>query len=104
MTKAALNEVFDTLAGADERISQVRSHLLRHFFSNELAKLQHEQGSDENNQELHRRVRNYLAGRKQHSEVDSTYTLLETKRQAREATLELQERMAAGQVSNRKPK
>ncbi|WP_249605164.1 site-specific integrase [Chromobacterium sp. IRSSSOUMB001] len=103
MTKAALKEVFDTLADADERIAQVRSHLLRHFFSSELAKLQHEQGSDGNSKELHRRVRNYLAGRKQYSEVDAVYTKLETKRQAREATLELQDRMTADLPLKRKP-
>ena len=97
MTKAAMKEVFDTLANADERLSQLRAHLLRHFFSNELAHLQHEQGNDADNQELHRRVRNYLSGRKQHSEVDAVYTLMETTRQARASALALQERMAAKQ-------
>jgi integrase len=94
MTKSALKEVFETLADSDERLSQVRTHLLRHFFSSELAKLQHEQGSDGDSKELHRRVRNFLAGRKQHSEVDAVYTKVETKRQARETALALQERMA----------
>lgn len=97
MSKAALKEVFGTLAEADERISHIRAHLLRHFFSNELAKLQQEQGGDEDSRELHKRVRNYLAGRKQHSEVDAVYTEVETKRQARTTVLALQERMAARQ-------
>lgn len=97
MTKYALKEVFETLAASDARLAQVRSHLLRHFFSNELAKLQHEQGTDQDSKELHRRVRNFLAGRKQHSEVDAVYTTTETKRQARATALELQERMASNQ-------
>lgn len=95
MTKAALKEVFESLAAADELLSSVRAHLLRHFFSNELAKVQHERGSDEDNKDLHRRVRNYLAGRKQHSAVDAVYTQVETKRQARAAVLALQDRMAS---------
>lgn len=101
MTKDAFREVFETLADSDERLTQVRAHLLRHFFSNELAQLQHEQGNDADNQELHRRVRNYLAGRKQHSEVDAVYTQMETKRQARASALALQERMAANQPPTR---
>lgn len=94
MTKAALKEVFETLAASDELLSSVRTHLLRHFFSSELAKLQHESGADEDSKDLHRRVRNYLAGRKQHSEVDAVYTQMETKRQARVTVLALQDRMA----------
>lgn len=101
MTKAALLEMVGTLAEADERISHIRSHLLRHHFSNELAKFQHEQGSDAESKELHRRVRNYIAGRKQHSEVDAIYTQVETKRQARTTVLALQERMAARQAQQR---
>lgn len=94
MTKDALKEVFKTLAASDERLSKVRSHLLRHFFSNELARVQHESASDEDSKDLHRRVRNYLAGRKQHSAVDAVYTQGETKRQAKAAVLALQDRMA----------
>lgn len=94
MTKYALNEVFERLAGADDRLSKVRAHLLRHFFNNELARTQQEQGSDANSKELHRRVRNHLAGRKQTSEVDAVYTMMETERQARATALAVQERMA----------
>lgn len=94
MTKAALKEVFETLSEADDLLVNVRTHLLRHFFSNELAKLQHERGSDDDSKDLHRRVRNYLAGRRQNSEVDAVYTQIETKRQARATVLALQDRMS----------
>lgn len=97
MTKAGLREVFESLSASDENLAKVRTHLLRHFFSNELARVQHEWGSDEDNKDLHRRVRNYLAGRKQHSAVDAVYTQVETKRQARVAVLALQDRIAGRQ-------
>ena len=101
MTKDALKEVFERLAGADERLAKVRAHLLRHFFSNELARLQHEQGSDGDTKELHRRVRNHLAGRKQTSDVDAVYTMMETERQARATALAVQERMAPPKLPQR---
>lgn len=95
MTKAAAREVFQTLIGADKRLDHLRAHQLRHFFNNELAHVQQESGTDANSQDVHRRVRNHIGGRKAHSAVDATYTTIETKRQARVAVLGVQERMAA---------
>lgn len=94
MTQSAIDSMFETIAAADEHLSHLTAHKFRHFFSSELAGEQLTQGTDPNSRELHRRTRNYIAGRKAHSEVDSTYTEYDTKRQARKAMLAVQEKMA----------
>jgi integrase len=94
MTKDAVKAVFNAIKGEESKLSHLTPHKLRHLFNSELARYQHQQGSDPNSKETHRRVRNYIAGRKPTSEVDALYTELETKRQAQEAMLKVQERMA----------
>ena len=94
MTVGAVYEVFNVLR-RHPSIAHIRPHLLRHFFNNELAREQQNEASDPNARETHRRVRNFIAGREPHSDVDDTYTQMETKRLAREAVLKLQERAAA---------
>lgn len=103
MTKAALREVFGVIAKSDEGLSHLRPHQLRHFFSSELAHHQFEDGSDPDTKDQHRRVRNYIAGRKPHSEVDATYTKIETKRQARDVVLAVQEKLTARTSRSRSP-
>lgn len=95
LTLAALREVFREIKRAEEDLDHLRPHKLRHLFNNELARHQLEQGSDPNSKESHRRVRNYIAGRKQHSEVDALYTETETKRQAEGAVLAVQRKLTA---------
>ncbi len=93
MTQSAVDFMFETIAEADEQLSHLTAHKFRHFFSSELAGEQVSQGTDPNSRELHRRTRNYIAGRKAHSEVDSLYTEYDTKQQARKALLAVQEKM-----------
>lgn len=95
MTKTAVKEVIETIRDAEPRLAHLTRHKLRHFFNNQLAHVQQQEGSDPNFRETHRRVRNAVAGRSPTSEVDAVYTELETTRQAREAVLATQERIAA---------
>lgn len=94
MTHGAVDSMLQTLDEADNRLSHISSHKFRHFFSSELASEQLANGTDENSQELHRRTRNYIAGRKPHSDVDALYVEQNTKRQARDVMLTVQEKLA----------
>lgn len=102
MTIAALNELFKTIKKSDARLAHLSPHKQRHLFSGQLARVQHEQGTDSNQQEEHRRVRNYLSGRKATSEVDAIYIEQETKRLAREAALAAQETLRCPPKRERK--
>lgn len=93
MTKTALEKIFVTLGQAESKLAGLTSHKFRHFFDSELAGVQLKLGTDPNSQELHRRVRNYIAGRKATSEVDALYTEMDTKRQAREVSEIMHARM-----------
>jgi integrase len=90
----ALNRVFEILCEAEPKLEGLTAHKFRHYFSSELADVQLRMGTDTNSQDAHRRVRNYLSGRKPTSQVDALYTEMDTKRQARKATEALHERMA----------
>ena len=93
LTKMALREVFTAILQTDERLAHLTPHKLRHLFNNELARHQLEEGTDPNSRESHRRVRNYVAGRQQQSEVDALYTQAETRRQAEDAVLTVQRKL-----------
>jgi integrase len=93
MTIEALKEVFKAIKRAEPLLSHLHPHLLRHFNNDEIANAQLGEASDGSGRERHRRQRNYLAGRAPESEMDGHYTRRETERQARAASLRLQEDM-----------
>lgn len=92
LTISGLDDVFKRIIKVAPDLAHLHRHKLRHFFSNELARLQQEE--DPGNAEAHRRVRNHVAGRKPTSGVDGIYTKLYTAAEARKATLKVQDRMA----------
>lgn len=95
ISTSAVEQVFDKIASTDKKLAHLTAHKFRHFFSSELADEQQlMQGTDANSRELHRRVRNYLAGRKATSEVDALYTEHHTKREAQKIAEQLHARMA----------
>lgn len=94
ISTSAVEKVVGTIASVDKNLAHLTAHKFRHFFSSELADEQQlKQGTDANSRELHRRVRNYLAGRKATSEVDALYTEHHTKREAQRIAEQLQARM-----------
>ncbi len=91
MTIEALKEVFRTIKRAEPRLAHLHPHLLRHFNSDEIANAQLSEPPGAAGREQHRRQRNYLAGRAPDSELDGHYTQRETERQAKDASLRVQE-------------
>lgn len=94
MTIDALKEVFKKLRQSDARLSHLHPHLLRHFHSDQLAKIQQE-GFGGQDAEAHRRQRNYLSGRSPSSDLDFIYTERELSRQSRSVSLRLQQELDA---------
>jgi integrase len=106
MTIEALKEVFKAIKRAEPRLSHLHPHLLRHFNSDEVANAQLSEPSGAAGREQHRRQRNYLAGRAPESELDAHYTQRETERQARAASLRMQDELSkvAQRATDKQPK
>jgi integrase len=74
MTIEGMRKVFRVLKTCDPALRRIHPHLLRHFHSDTMARVQQQGPQTPQSRETARRTRNWLAGRRPESEVDAVYT------------------------------
>ncbi|MFL9952164.1 site-specific integrase [Paraburkholderia nemoris] len=85
-----LNKIFDVLRGKHREFEELFPHLMRHTTNFNFSKIADEQGMD---REKELKARSHMMGWSETSNTAATYTQRETERKAREASLQLQNKM-----------